>query len=112
MRAAVLQDDAVNRVVGEDVASRVVHECRRHTAEPGPPLEVVEDRLDAFSGKVRGEEEAGCLEHGSYRASPAAAAIASGVRPSSRSCRCFSVNGICTSGQMGSCVQIAVLRSS
>ena len=35
------------------------------------------------------------------------ALMASGVRPSSRSCRCFSVNGICAAGQMGSSVQIA-----
>ena len=51
-----------------------------------------------------------------YAVSPAAAAIASGVRPSSRSCRCFSVNGCCTAGQIGSSVHGAppagVSRSS
>ena len=63
MRAPLLQDDAMNRVVREDVASCVVDECRRHATEPGSQLEVVENRLDALSGKVAGEEEAGCLEH-------------------------------------------------
>ena len=104
MRAAVLQDDAVNRIVGE--TSRATWYTNAGVTPPSPARRSrYRGQLDAFSGKVRGEEEAGCSNTGSYRASPAAAAIASGVRPSSRSCRCFSVNGICTSGQMGSCVQ-------
>ena len=39
------------------------------------------------------------------------AAIASGVRPSSRSCRCFSVNGCWNVGQIGSSVQGAPAAS-
>ena len=63
MRAPFLEDDAMNRVVREDVARRVVDERRRHTTKPGSQLEVVEDGLDAFSGQVASEEKAGCLDH-------------------------------------------------